>query len=209
MLFVGLAVTAIVGYLLGNINGAILISQSVLHDDVRKRGSGNAGLTNFFRSFGGVWTLVVLLIDVGKTAVACFFGGILLKKLGYESMWVTAKMLGGFASVLGHVYPVVYRFRGGKGILCGGALALFMNPLIFLVVFVIFAVLFAATHYVSLGSVTAAICYPAVFWLFYPNNWYVAVMALCIGVIAVVEHRKNLSRLKNGTESKVYLLKKK
>lgn len=208
MLTLGIAAAVVTGYLLGNFNGAILISHYVLHDDVRKWGSGNAGLTNFFRSFGGVWTLVVLLIDVAKTAAACYFSALLLKWLGYGELWQTAKMIGGFAAVIGHAFPVFYRFHGGKGILCAGALALFMEPLIFVIVFAVFVLLFALTHYVSLGSVSGAACYPVAFWLFYPDNYVVLALALVTAVLAIVQHRANLLRLKNGTESKIYLKKK-
>lgn len=209
MLALGIVVTAVTGYLLGNINGAILISKWFMKEDVRTRGSGNAGLTNFFRTYGGFNTFLVVLIDAGKTVLACLIGGLLFRRLGYGGLWDTAKMLGGFCSVLGHVFPVFFRFRGGKGILCGGAIACVMNPLIFAVLFSIFLILFFTTHYVSLGSVVAVTLYPFAFWIAFPHNWYVIAMAAGLAVVADFMHRKNIARLVKGTESKVYLKKEK
>jgi glycerol-3-phosphate acyltransferase PlsY len=208
MVIWGIVAAVAVGYLLGNLNGAIIISKWLMKEDVRSKGSGNAGLTNYFRSYGGVQSLLVILIDMGKTVLACYFGGFVLKWLGHEELWVVGKMIGGFASAIGHIFPVFFRFHGGKGILCGGAMALVMEPRILLLLLVIFVLLFAATHYVSLGSVTAAICYPALYWIFFRDNVYVMVLALALGLLAVIQHRQNIVRLIHGTETKVYLKKK-
>ena len=103
-----------VGYLLGNLNGAIMISTHVYGDDVRNHGSGNAGMTNFARTYGKAKLVPVILIDVGKTLLACFIGWLLAHDLGYGD---EAKMLAGIATMVGHALPVFYGFHGGKGVL--------------------------------------------------------------------------------------------
>ena len=116
-----IVLTALFSYLLGNLNGAILLSRLVEKDDVRRHGSGNAGFTNFFRNYGKATSLLVILIDGVKTALSCLLGGWLLGAygLGTEGM-----LLGGLCATLGHDFPAFLGFRGGKGIVCGFAAAL-------------------------------------------------------------------------------------
>ena len=110
-----LALAVLAGYFLGNLNGAV--TMSVLHgrEDIRAKGSGNAGLTNYFRNYGGMDTLLVLAIDVGKTLLACLLAGRLMAPYG---LWREGVMAGGLAVILGHNFPALLGFRGGKGIVC-------------------------------------------------------------------------------------------
>lgn len=210
MLACAIITAVVVGYLLGNCNGALIISKLFYHEDVRTKGSGNAGLTNFFRNYGGLSTLLVIAIDVGKTALACYGGGLLFRAFGLtgDTLWTLGKMVGGFACVVGHSLPVFFGFRGGKGVLCCGALSLFMCPWTFLILFAVFVILFSLTHYVSLGSVACAICYPIVFALFFPKFWAIIAMAFVLMIMVVLLHLPNLRRLFAGKESKVYLKKR-
>ena len=113
-------ITALVCYFLGNHNGAICVS-AMLHDDVRTHGSGNAGLTNFIRNYGAGRSLLVIAIDVGKAVLACLIGGMMFAPYGYE---LEGRVLGGLCVMLGHDFPALQSFRGGKGILSGGTLVL-------------------------------------------------------------------------------------
>lgn len=208
MLAWGIVLAAAAGYLLGNCNGALIVSGALFREDVRTKGSGNAGLTNFFRNYGGIGTLLVILIDAGKAALACFGGALILKFFGQGELWSVGKMVGGSACVIGHILPVFFRFHGGKGVLCAAALCLCMNPLIFLILFAIFVISFVLTHYVSLGSVLAAASYPFAFSLFFWKSWAILALAAGVGIVIILLHLANLRRLLSGTESKVYLKKR-
>lgn len=195
----------ILGYALGNLNGALLISKLMMHDDVRTHGSGNAGLTNFFRTYGGLQTLLVIGIDVAKTVLACLLAQWLLGPYG---VGVQAKMLAGLAVMLGHSYPAAAQFRGGKGILCGAALAAVMDWRIFLLILAVFVVTVALTRYVSLGSILAAaafgVSFPVVFW----RDWTVCIAAVLAACFVILRHHANIGRLLHHTESKLSFHKK-
>lgn len=196
-----IALVAVVGYLLGNLNGAILISKYILREDVRTHGSGNAGLTNFFRSYGGALTLVVLAIDVIKAVAAALIGGWIAGHfLGDPDL---GRMVGGSFAVIGHMFPVFFQFRGGKGILSSAALAGVMDWRILLAIFVVFLVAVILTKYVSLGSCLGAIAFTPAFAWCYSGRTDLIVMAAVLSVLALVMHRKNIQRLLNGTESKL------
>lgn len=205
MFWLAILLIAVIGYLLGNLNGAILISKYIYKEDVREHGSGNAGLTNFLRSYGGAMTFVVLLIDVLKAVGAALIGGWLLNRYGYYEL---GKMLGGFFAVIGHMFPVFFNFRGGKGILSCCALAGAMDLRLMAVVLGIFLVVVIATRYVSLGSCLAAAAYAPLFVLFFPGNLPVILIALLLALAAIYMHRENIKRLLAGTENKLSFRKK-
>ena len=187
---------AALAYLLGCCNGAILTSKVFLKEDVRTHGSGNAGLTNFQRSYGGWLTLVVIAVDVIKAVLACLLGRWLI---GSDS----AMMLGGLCVIVGHMFPIFFGFRGGKGILSGAAVAAIMDWRIFLMILVVFAIAVALTRYVSLGSCLAAAVFPFGFlWRFW-GDWATVIMAALVAAGAIVMHRANIVRLVQGTERKL------
>ncbi|MBQ8586731.1 MAG: glycerol-3-phosphate 1-O-acyltransferase PlsY [Oscillospiraceae bacterium] len=199
-----LAICAVMGYLLGSLNGALVISRFFKHEDVRTKGSGNAGLTNYHRNFGGWSTLLVIAIDMGKMAAAA-----LLARLIYSDNADLASMVTGFCVFIGHILPVFFNFKGGKGILTAGALALVMDWRIFVILLVVFAVMFAATKYVSVGSIFCCFAYGICFALFFAMNPPVWIIAMVIALIAIFTHRGNIQRLLNGEERKTYLRKSK
>ena len=202
ILFWALAIVA--GYLLGNINGAIIISKWLMKDDVRKHGSGNAGLTNFFRTYGGFQSLLVIVLDIVKCVLACLLAGWLLPAYG-----LTAKMAAGVACILGHSYPVFAGFRGGKGILSGLALAASTDWRIAVVILALFIVVVALTRYVSLGSILATLTFGILYSVLHWGNWPVIAMAWFVAVFVIWRHRSNVVRLCKGTESKLSFHKKK
>ncbi len=194
----------LLGYLLGCCNGALVISKYGMHDDVRKKGSGNAGLTNFLRSYGGWVTLLVVLVDVGKMVGACFLAREILPERPEF-----ASMIAGVFVQVGHVFPVFFRFRGGKGILCGAALACVMDWRIFLIIMAVFLILFFTTRYVSLGSVAGAVAYGICFVAFFPENPWIWSLGIVMGALAIFMHRGNILRLLRGEERKTYFHKSK
>ena len=197
---ISIALCVLVGYLLGSFNGAIVISKLFRHEDVRKKGSGNAGMTNFMRNYGWSTTILVIAVDLGKAFLAAW-----LAKLIWPEGGETARMLGGVASQIGHVFPLYFGFRGGKGILSAAGVALAMNWRVFVPLFALFLLVFFLTKYVSLGSVVAAASYPFGFWICYPGEYAIIALAGVMAVLAIFMHRGNIQRLIRGQERKTYL----
>ncbi len=205
-----MAVTAVIAYFCGCFNGAVIVSKYILRDDVRNHGSGNAGLTNFYRTFGGPLTFVVILTDVLKAVAAIliakqlFFAGYAVYFSAAESaqFWIVfAKYWAALFCLLGHMFPCMFHFKGGKGILSGGAIAIMMDWRIALVVWGGFLILAILTKYVSLGSVWAGASFPFATWYCYPYPMIVA-LAFLIGGLVVWQHRGNIVRLIHGNENK-------
>lgn len=203
----GLAVllTVLVGYFLGNHNGAVCVSRLVAHEDVRSHGSGNGGLTNFIRNYGASKSLSVILIDGGKAVLACLVGGLLLKPYG---LYTEGMAIGGAAVMLGHVFPVLLGFKGGKGILSGLFIALTVDWRIAVLILVVFAAAYFLTQYVSLGSVLAAISYGVGFVIFQHDHPVVVACGVFMAALATFMHRENIKRLLSGQERKTNLFGK-
>ena len=211
---VELWLVAAFAYFCGCFNGAVIISKYILRDDVRNHGSGNAGLTNFYRTFGGPLTLVVILCDVLKAVVAILIAA----KVGFGfiehiSPGVTPDMQAAVFYVvlfkywaalfclLGHMFPCMFKFKGGKGILSGGTIAIMLDWRIAVVVWGGFLILAIVTKYVSLGSVWAGGSFPFISWYCYPDP-VIVVLAFIIGGLVVWQHRGNIQRLIHGNENK-------
>ena len=201
MSLVWMALSAVIAYFCGGVNGAILISKCFFKEDVRTKGSGNAGLTNFCRNYGVKYAPLVILTDVVKmvlaVVIACLF-------LGWS---VEAKLWGGLFCVLGHMFPALYKFKGGKGILSSGTLLILLDWRVALVSWGIFILLVLLTRYVSLGSVVCSAAAPVTTFLCYPGHWFAIVLVTIIASMVIWAHRSNIVRLVKGTESKFYLKK--
>ena len=195
-----LLAVAAASYLLGCFNGAVIVSKYILRDDVRNHGSGNAGLTNFHRTFGGPLTAVVLKCDVLTAVVALLLGSWLL---GFIDP-LFGKYWAGVFCLLGHMFPCMFHFKGGKGILSGGTIALMIDWRVALVVWGGFLILTALTRYVSLGCLWAGASFPFITWYCYPEPIIVILGFICGGLV-VWQHRTNIKRLLNGTENKFTL----
>ena len=202
--------TAIIAYFCGCFNGAVIVSKYILRDDVRTHGSGNAGLTNFYRTFGGPLTLVVILTDVFKAIVAILVGMALFRHMIADELLVVtlAKYWAGLWCLLGHMFPCMFGFKGGKGILSGGAIAIMIDWRIALVVWGGFLILAILTRYVSLGSCWTGASFPFATWFVY-HNVIITVLGAVIGCLILYMHRANIHRLLTGTENKFSLHKKK
>ena len=196
---VRLLLTALIGYFLGNLNGGFIMYKLLTGGDIRKSGSGNAGLTNFMRNFGpakGIW---VLIIDIVKSLAACWLGKILLAPVGYG---MEGLMVGAVAVSLGHDFPALLGFHGGKGIVCGISVALCADWRCALSILAVFAICLYITRYVSLSSVLGAAAFCISFLWLHWNEPFVATMGVVIGLLAIFMHRANIKRLLNGTEKK-------
>jgi glycerol-3-phosphate acyltransferase PlsY len=201
---------AVIAYFCGCFNGAVIVSKYILRNDVRKHGSGNAGLTNFFRTFGGPLTLVVILCDVLKAIVAILAGVALFRGMVLDetAVLVLAKYWAALFCLLGHMFPCMFHFKGGKGILSGGTIAIMIDWRIALVVWGGFLILAVLTRYVSLGSCWAGASFPFATWFVYRDP-VITALAVVIGGLILYMHRANIQRLLQGNESKFSLHRKK
>lgn len=195
-------VTILAGYLLGNLNGAVSVSTLTAHEDVREAGSGNAGLTNFCRTYGWQYGAVVALIDLGKTLTACMVGLLLLGPWGYRLEGV---LLAGIAVTLGHDFPATLGFRGGKGILCGAGIALVGDWRVCVLAVGLFLIVTLVSRYVSLGSIVGAVALAAGFALWHWDHPLVVAGGCLIAALAIFMHRENISRLLHGRERRFHL----
>lgn len=179
-----------IAYLLGNISPAILIGKA--HGvDVRKEGSGNAGTTNVLRLLGKKAAAATLLIDILKGVVAVIIGNIFDPRIG---------MMCALAVFLGHIWPVFFKFKGGKGAATGFGAVLAVSPPLGLCVIIVAAVLVLITKRMSVGSLAAAISLPALSLLFVPEFFWIAIAMMAISVF---KHRANIGRLMRGEEPKM------
>ena len=189
-------VTMACAYLLGSLSFAIIVCKLTLGRDIRDYGSGNAGLTNAYRTMGGAKTVLVLLGDLAKAAAALAIGGALLGQGG--------KLLAGAFVILGHVYPAYFGFRGGKGVLVGAMTLLLFDWRIFLIALGLFIVAVAVTRWVSLGSILGAISFPFTMYYFYRSPLYTVVAVVLSGAVIYL-HRSNIKRILAGKENKFTL----
>ena len=201
----------VVGYLLGSINPSIIVSRRLYGKDIRESGSGNAGLTNMLRVYGKKAALFTLGGDMLKTALsvalgACIYGvdnGIIVDR------YMEGAYLAALFCVLGHIAPVYYKFRGGKGVLATATAILLLDPLVFLMLLAIFALVLLCTRYVSMASITAAFFYPALTYItrtylteIAPGMWTMLFSAIC-ALMVIFMHRENIKRVAYGKENKL------
>lgn len=188
--------TVVIGYLLGSISTGVLLSRAVTHTDIRTQGSGNAGTTNMLRVLGRRMALFTFLGDMLKGVIAVFIGKALV---GGE----LGGVLGVLGAVLGHNFPLYFGFKGGKGIATSFGSLLFVFPLQSIAAFAIFLILVALTHYVSVGSIAAAIALPAFVILTTPFHPIICSCMVFLGVMVVWRHHQNISRLIHHKENKL------
>jgi glycerol-3-phosphate acyltransferase PlsY len=193
-----LVITALVSYFIGGLNGALITSIRFFRKDVRKFGSGNAGLTNFVRVFGTKGAIFVILVDVLKTLACTMLGRWLLGTVGYP---LVGTLFGGFCAMMGHAFPIYYRLHGGKALLCAGILAWLVDWRVGLICWSIFFIVVVFTKYISLGSIVAALFFPATILIF-DHQTLDGLLALMCVLLVLFAHRANIVRLIKGTETK-------
>ncbi len=218
LLFVFVIISVAAAYLLGSVNSAIIVSRIFYGEDVRTKGSGNAGLTNMLRNYGKRGALMTLLGDVSKTVIAILFTAFLLGFNYNNAISLNAGYcyLSGLFVALGHVFPIYYKFKGGKGVLVTAVTAMILTPIPALVLLLLFVAIVSASRYVSLGSVSVAALYPgavcAYVSLMCEGQKLEGLLVICLILLAVLIvwcHRENIKRLLAGTENKISFKKRK
>lgn len=198
-------IVAIIAYLIGSVNFSIIISKKMAGFDLREKGSGNAGSTNVLRTVGKKAAIITLICDILKGVIA-----ILIAKL-ISNIWkdldgALLVQLAGIFVVIGHTFPIFFKFKGGKGVATSLGVLLTTNWQIGLICLVFAIVLIALTQMVSVGSIAAAILYP-VLTIFIHQNYIVTgsyiVSSIIIAVLVVFNHRENVKRILSGTENKI------
>lgn len=197
-------ISAVLSYLLGSVNTSIFVSGIFGEGDIRKKGSGNAGATNTLRVLGAKAALLVVLGDALKGVLAVLLSSFITKKFlgitdGGYSIYIASVMV-----VIGHVYPLYFGFKGGKGIMTAIAVVFVLDYHIALILVAIFVCLIICFNYVSLASCICAFFYPVLVICIHNGNTAFFVSAVIVAVIAIYKHHTNISRLLNGTESKLF-----
>ena len=204
-------IVTIIAYLIGSISFSVIISKKIAGFDVREKGSGNAGSTNVLRTVGKKAAALTLLGDCLKGVVAILIA-LLAGKIVKETDSSLLIQLAGIAVVIGHTFPIFFKFKGGKGVATSLGVLLMINWQIGLICLVFALILMVLTKFVSLGSVSAAILFP-VLTLFINENYIVPgnyiIFGIILAVIVVFNHRTNVKRLLTGTENKINFKKTK
>lgn len=224
-----LVASAVIAYLLGSISFAVIFSKVFAKDDVREHGSGNAGATNVFRSIGVGAGVCTFFCDFAKGAAAILISRLLLSWMGVSSdvpdnmpLIYIAQNIAGLCAVLGHLYPIFFDFRGGKGVMTMAGIIFMLSPIRGLALLAVFIIAFALTRTVSIGSIMDGLTYPLITFL---HCWfiqraqdpeiyttgYVAIqvaIAALFSLILIIKHRSNIKRILDGTESKLVIKRK-
>lgn len=220
-------IVAVVSYLIGSINTSIILSKSIYGTDIRTSGSGNAGATNMLRTHGKGIAIATLICDVLKGMIAivlAIWADLILNDFAktavlapYESQYILGnlKYIAGIFVVLGHDFPVFFGFRGGKGVATSLGVALTLDWQVGLIIAVIALVIMASSRYVSLGSICAAALYPFVLFTYLmvkelsnlDDKLGYMVMAFVLALLLIVKHHSNITKLRLGTENKLFAKK--
>lgn len=204
----------LLAYVLGSIPSAVWIGKKYYGIDIREHGSKNAGTTNMLRVLGKRAAIPVFILDFFKGFAAVSLFSILRYDADINAAWmINLKILGVFAAVLGHIFPIFANFKGGKGVatLVGAVTGIY--PQIVLLCFAVWSLVFLFTHYVSLASMTAGCCFPALVLFYSTSEWSrnneisitFIIFSFAVAILLLWSHRKNIQRLKEGTESKIYI----
>ncbi|MDO5497585.1 MAG: glycerol-3-phosphate 1-O-acyltransferase PlsY [Alistipes sp.] len=207
----------IIAYVLGSIPSAVWIGKKYYGIDIREHGSKNAGTTNMLRVLGKKAALPVFALDFFKGFVAVILINLLHADIHISDAWLTnLKIMAVFAAVLGHIFPVFANFKGGKGVATMVGAVMGINPPVVLLCFAVWTVVFIISHYVSLASMIAGCSFPVLVLISQSTRWmrtedvsltYI-VFSFVVAGLLIWTHRKNIGRLKNGTESKIFIWQK-
>lgn len=210
---------AVIAYLLGSLNFSIILSEVVKKKDIRDSGSGNAGATNMLRTYGKKAAVGTMIGDILKVAIGIIIAfAILDVPMKYifsnpaDAAEIQRVMLykefAGLFCVLGHIFPLYFKFKGGKGVAACTGMVIIVDWRIALILFVIFIGVILISKWISLGSIVIALLYPVLIFAFY-KNFILAAVALLFTAIVIVAHRENIKRLAKGTENKISFKNKK
>ena len=206
-----IAVGAIIAYFIGSVNTAIIMSKSLSGEDIREKGSGNAGMTNMMRNYGKKAGAVTLICDMVKGMLTVIIMTFLLRGFGESDYQVImfGQYIASLFAVIGHIFPVYYGFKGGKGIAVIVGSILLVDCRVALTCLAIFIILVLITKMVSVGSIAAIAMFP-VTTLIYQTfinkteiGLYNMFVALLVAVIIIYKHHENIKRIISGTENKI------
>lgn len=203
-------IIAVIAYLIGSINFSIILSKRMAGFDIREKGSGNAGTTNMLRSVGKKAAVITLICDILKGVVSILIAvlaGKIIKNLDNALL----VQLAGIFVIIGHTFPVFFKFKGGKGIATALGVLLMINWQIGLICLIFALVLMALTKMVSVGSIAAAILFPILVAFIDQNyivptsnsNWSYLVFSIIVSLLVIFNHRANVQRILNGTENRL------
>ena len=210
------AIIAVLSYLVGSIPTSIIVARVSRGIDIRQYGSGNAGGTNVIRVLGWKLGVFVILVDMAKGLVATMvlsrmmYGSIPFENATPFDDFTVVQIIAGCAAILGHIWTLFAGFRGGKGIATAGGMLIGIAPVEVAVAFGVFIIVFMLSHYVSLGSLSAAIAFPLT--MFFRENIFLVdiqgyrtliYFGIAISLLIVFTHRSNITRLLKGTENRI------
>ncbi len=203
-------IVAVIAYLIGSINFSIILSKKMAGFDIREKGSGNAGTTNMLRAVGKKAAVITLICDILKGVVSILIA-VLAGKIVKNLDNALLVQLAGIFVIIGHTFPVFFKFKGGKGIATSLGVLLMTNWQIGLICLVFALVLIALTRMVSVGSIAAGILFPVLVAFIDQNyivptsnsNWSYLVFSIIIALLVIFNHRANVQRILNGTENKI------
>ncbi len=201
-----LLILLVSAYLIGSVPIGYIVGRVFFRRDIRTAGSGNIGATNALRAFGTTVGVIILLLDMLKG-----FGTVMLAKavLGSDSGWIAAC---GLAAILGHIFTIFLRFKGGKGVATAGGVFLALAPLALLMTLLSFIVITAITRYVSLGSILGALGFGVMVimqqLMLVKPDYPLMVMSVAVVLMIILKHKDNIRRLLQGTENKIKFTKK-
>ena len=222
--WLSMLLAGVIGYLLGSVSFAIIVTKAFSGKDIRAYGSGNAGATNVLRSQGKLPALLTFLGDLAKSMLSVYLGGVLLCSLQLapvenstllthdpENLVLIGKYLAGLCCVMGHIYPVFFGFRGGKGVMTILGMMLILDWQTALIALGVFAVVVLFSRMVSLGSIIAGISLPVitcvmrrfVYHQAWPTVAFCVAATTLVALIAIIKHHENIKRILAGTESKI------
>lgn len=204
---------AVISYLLGSLNFSIILSRAVARKDIRESGSGNAGATNMLRTYGKHFAVLTMLGDILKVALAILIAFVILgapleylfkiaENKEFATTMINYKEFAGFFCVLGHIFPLYFKFKGGKGVAACTGMVILVDWRIALILFVIFVLTILISKMISLGSIVIAVLYPVLIAVFY-QNLFLILIAVLFAAIVIAAHRANIKRILNGTENKL------
>jgi glycerol-3-phosphate acyltransferase PlsY len=217
---ISLVLIAIVSYLLGSCSSAIISVRILKHEDIRQHGSHSAGLTNVYRCFGAFPALCTLIGDLAKGVVANLLSIYVVAEFfplppeAFDNM--TIGYISGIFAIIGHIFPVYYHFKGGRGVLVSASILLVIDPLTFVIIIPFFIIMIALTRYVSVASISSAVLYPILTFVlhFYAekislHDSVIHLIATALtGILLIYMHKDNIKRLMTHTENKFVLKKR-
>ena len=213
MIAVKYILIAVISYFLGSLNFSIILSRTIEKRDIRESGSGNAGATNMLRTYGKYFAVLTMIGDILKVALAILIAFLILDapldlffKIADDKETaltiILYKEFAGFFCVLGHIFPIYFKFKGGKGVAACTGMVILVDWRIALILFAIFVITIIASKMISLGSIIIAILYPVLIAMFY-QNVILILIAVLFASIVIIAHRQNIKRILNGTENKL------